>query len=99
MGIHVCSFSKGTYRVKSPSGKRTILFDESEMFGPSLCHPRTGDLSLINENNRWFWDWYPEWRQSGRPTVGRPMSSPIGEIHTAVGPGHYARQFGGEPNG
>lgn len=83
---HVCSFSCGTYRVKSPSGKQSLLFDDSDRFGPSLCHPRTGDLDMIDERKKWFWDWYGPWREAGRPTIGEPMSSPIGPIHTALPP-------------
>lgn len=81
-----CSFSQGTFRVRSPSGKSGLLFDDSDQFGPSVCHPRTGDLSPINDRLAWFWDWYPKWRAAGRPTVGGPMSSPIGDIFAAMLP-------------
>ena len=84
--VHLCSFSCGTYRVQSPSGKTGLLFDDSDRFGPSKCHPRTGDLSEISERLGWFWDWYPKWREAGRPLVGKPWTSPIGDIHTAALP-------------
>ena len=79
----ICSFSNGSYRATSPSGKHSVLFEDSDRFGPSKLHPRTADLEQISERLRWFWDWYPDWRKAGRPTVGDPMSSPIGPIHTA----------------
>lgn len=85
-GMHVCSFSQGTYTVNSPSGRTGLLFDDSDQFGPSKVHPRTGDLTEISERLRWFWTWYPGWRQGGRPTIGRPISSPIGPIARARGP-------------
>lgn len=96
MGGFVCSFAVGTYRVRSPTGKTGLLFEDSEQFGPSKVHPRSGDLDMISDRLGWFWDWYPEWRKQGRPTVGKPLDSPIGEIHTALGPSHYERQFRGE---
>lgn len=83
--IFLDDFCDGTFRVQKPSGKRTVLFEDSDQFGPSEIHPRTGDPSPISERNRWFWDWYPKWRAAGRPTVGAPMTSPIGDIQTAQG--------------
>lgn len=89
----VDSFSSGNYVVFSPTGKTRVYFDESERFGPSKVNLRTGDLSLISDRLSWFWDWYANWREAGRPTVGKPRTSDIGEIQTALGPQHYARQF------
>lgn len=79
MNGHICTFSCGTFSVKSPSGKTSILFDDSDYFGPSECHPRTGDLSEISERHRWFWDGYGKWRKAGRPVISS-ISSPIGKI-------------------
>lgn len=81
--VHICSFSDGIYLARSPSGKHSVLFEESERFGPSKVHPRTGDLTDISERLSWFWTAYPAWRDAGRPTVGAPLSSPIGSIQTA----------------
>ena len=79
---HVCDFSCGLYEVKSPSGKQGLLFEDSDIFGPSKTHPRTAALSEISPRLVWFWLWYPGWRAMGRPTTGK-MSSPIGDIHRA----------------
>lgn len=79
----ICSFADGTYRAKSPSGRRSILFEDSNQFGPAKVHPRTAELSEISPHLRWFWKWYPGWRAAGRPTVGQPLSSQIGDIYSA----------------
>ena len=84
MNGHICTFSVGVFRVRSPSGKTGLLFDDSDRFGPSKVHPRTGDLSEISDRIGWFWNAYPAWRESGRPTAGKPMSSPIGPIAEAI---------------
>ena len=80
--IHICDFSDGLYEVKSPTGKVGLLFEDSDRFGPSKAHPRTGDLSEISPRHHWFWDWYPAWVAAGRPTTFK-LSSPIGDIHYA----------------
>lgn len=82
--IHVCCFSVGLFDVCSEGGGQGMLFDDSDQFGPSKVHPRTGDLSPIPEGLRWFWKWYPVWRKAGRPLTGEVRSSPIGDIHVAV---------------
>ena len=83
MSAILCSFSQGCYRVQSRSGKQSLAFDESEMFGPSLVNMRTGDLRLVPEKS-WFWQFYKNWREAGRPTEGVPISTPNGPLLRAV---------------
>lgn len=79
-GPHICSFHDGFFEAKSPSGKQGVLFEDSDQFGPSKVSPRTGDpVDFISERLRWFWDWYPRWREAGRPHVSK-RSVPFGEI-------------------
>jgi hypothetical protein len=80
--IHVCSFTQGVYTVRSPAGGQGIDFEDSNQFGPSKVNLRTGDLSMIPEKHR-FWRGYDNWRRSGRPTVGAPISTPIGDVEKA----------------
>lgn len=77
--VHLCSFVQGVYDVRSPSGKRGMTFEDSDIFGPSKLNIKTGNPTPIEERLRWFWDWYPRWRQAGRPTTGK-LSTPYGEI-------------------
>lgn len=79
-------FALGSFRVTSLSGKQSLLFEDSLQFGPSELNPRTGDITPINHRKHWFWVWYPRWVRADRPTVGKPMSSPIGDIYTALMP-------------
>lgn len=83
MNGFICSFSDGLYRVESPSGRTGLSFEDSKRFGPSKVNLRTGDLIEISERLRWFWDWYPKWIKAGKPTIGSPLSTPIGPVFTA----------------
>lgn len=80
--IHICDFSNGCYRVRSPSGKQSLDFEDSDRFGPSKVDMRTGDLSEIPEKS-WFWAFYTPWREGGRPVTGEPISTPHGTLLTA----------------
>jgi hypothetical protein len=82
--VHLCSFVEGVYDVRSPSGKTGLTFEDSDQFGPSKLNVITGDPTPISERLRWFWDWYPRWRQAGRPTVGE-RSTPYFTIKIAEG--------------
>ena len=82
--VHLCSFVQGVYDVSSPSGKQGLIFEDSDQFGPSRLNIKTGEPSPISERLRWFWDWYPRWRNAGRPTVGE-QSTPYGDIKRAKG--------------
>ena len=78
----ICSFSNGLFRAVSPNGGQSVLFEDSDRFGPSKISPRDADIiGDIPERLRWFWDWYPRWREAGRP-YDREDSSPIGAIRT-----------------
>ncbi|MED5545819.1 MAG: hypothetical protein VYD90_11260 [Pseudomonadota bacterium] len=82
---HICTFYNGYYRAHSPSGKHSVLFEDSDRFGPSRVSSRTGDLldgnlCVISPRLRWFWDWYSEWRKQGRPHHST-LQSPFGPIH------------------
>jgi hypothetical protein len=81
--VHLCSFSDGLFEAKSPNGKQGLLFEDSDRFGPSKVHPRSGDLTEVPAGLRWFWAEYPRWRLRGRPTRGEALSAPIGEIRRA----------------
>ena len=83
-GMHICSFVEGIYDVTSPSGKRGLTFEDSNQFGPSKLDIKTGEPSPISERLRWFWDWYPRWRNAGRPTIGE-RSTPYGNYKIAQG--------------
>jgi hypothetical protein len=77
----------GSYSVRRLSGTRTVFFDESDRFGPSLVNMRTGELSMIPEKGYgWFWRFYNAWREAGRPTTGAPMSTPNGPLQRAAWP-------------
>ena len=82
--IHICSFVQGCYTVRS-SGGRTVVFEDSDQFGPSLVNMRTGEPTPIPDKGyNWFWRFYASWREAGRPTEGSPMSTPCGPLHRAV---------------
>ena len=82
--IHICSFVQGCYSIRSASGARTAIFEDSDRFGPSLVNMRTGDVTHIPDKGyRWFWDFYTPWRAAGRPTEGKPMSTPCGPLQKA----------------
>lgn len=80
--IHLCDFSVGRYRVRSPSGKQTINFEDSDRFGPAKVEMRTGNLSPISERS-WFWAFYTPWLEAGRPVKGQPKGTPFGPLLTA----------------
>jgi hypothetical protein len=82
--VHLCSFVEGVYDVRSPNGKHGLTFEDSDRFGPSKLDIKTGEPSPISERLRWFWDWYPRWRNAGRPTTGE-RSTPYGDIQLAQG--------------
>ena len=76
----LCSFCDGLFLVVSPTGKHSVFIEDSDHFGPSKINPRNGDIiGMVPANMRWFWDWYPRWRNAGRP-VDLEQSSPIGVI-------------------
>lgn len=78
--IHLCSFTVGCYRVRSPNGKQGLEFEDSDRFGPAKINMKTGDLSEIPERNQWFWAFYTPWREAGRPLTGQTMSTPNGPL-------------------
>jgi hypothetical protein len=80
--LHICSFVEGVYDVNSPSGKTGLVFEDSNQFGPSKLNLVTGEPTPISERLKWFWDWYPRWRDAGRPTTGE-RSTPYGNIKLA----------------
>lgn len=81
---HLCSFVEGVYSVSSPSGKTGLMFEDSDRFGPSKLNLRTGEPMPISERLRWFWAWYPRWREAGRPTMGE-RTTPYGNYKIAEG--------------
>lgn len=82
-GAHICNFADGVYRARSPSGKTSLLFEVSRYFGPSRIDPRTGDLTPISNRVAWFWHRYSRWLEAGRPVVGDPVPSKVGDVHAA----------------
>jgi hypothetical protein len=75
---HICDFSSGAYRITT--GGITLVFEDSDRFGPSKLNARNGDLSEISDRHRWFWEWYPRWRAAGKPTTGQTQSTPSGTV-------------------
>lgn len=80
--VYIDSFVVGSYRVKSPSGKQVIIFEDSDQFGPSKVNMRTGDVEPLPDKS-WFWRFYPPWREAGRPTEGAAQSTPCGPLLNA----------------
>ena len=72
--IFIDSFMIGWFKMKSPTGKQVIFFEDSEQFGPSQIHLRTEEPSPIPDKS-WFWKVYPEWVKRGRPVTGQTLPS------------------------
>lgn len=93
--IHICDFSSGCFSVRSQVGKQGVDFEDSDRFGPSFVNMRTGDLRPVPDKH-WFWAFYQPWRDAGRPTEGRPLSTPHGPLARAVW-GSYIRDKADSP--
>lgn len=77
--IFIDSFVQGLYVVRSETGKQSVYFEDSDVFGPSKSDPRTQEVDPVPDKH-WFWRFYTPWRLAGRPVSDDPPT-----------PGGYAR--------
>lgn len=88
--IYIDSFMIGWFRMKNPSGKRIMFFEDSEQFGPSRINLRTEDPEPIPARS-WFWNHYEKWVKAGRPVTGQTLISRYGNVFQQCA-------LGGEPD-
>lgn len=78
--IFIDSFSDGLYAARSKSGKQSIHFEDSEMFGPAALDRKGNPYPIADKS--WFWDFYDDWKSNGMPTSGE-ISTPFGTLQRA----------------
>lgn len=78
-GAIFCTFSSGRFTMPHPNGlgKQTVVFEDSDRFGPANYNQRFNRLSEMSPTHKWFWSAYELWHKGGRQTKPGPLADSL----------------------